>query len=73
VLHIEESVASDQRLVDMTALYARFASWSQEHIDGREAVDIANQIWRLGEEEGYCSERGRLAADVTHVTAAHSE
>lgn len=57
----------------MASLYTRFSSWGTGGISGREAIEIANQIWEIGEEEGYWSERGRLAADATWVAASHSE
>ena len=68
-----QSRKSDLRLEKMKELYHNLATWSSGSIDGREAVDIAREIWSLGEEEGYYSERGQLAADVVHVAAAHSE
>ncbi|OSD07139.1 SET domain-containing protein [Trametes coccinea BRFM310] len=67
------SAKSDERLNAMSELYARFSSWQHERISGSEATATAVSIWRLGEEEGYWSERGQLAADVIHVAAAHSE
>ncbi len=68
-----ESLASDGRLTSMTDLYARFATWGQSQITGLQAIEIVNKIWALGEEEGYWSERGTLAADAAWVAAAHSE
>ncbi|KZT28875.1 hypothetical protein NEOLEDRAFT_1086618 [Neolentinus lepideus HHB14362 ss-1] len=72
------SRASDRCLEAMTHLYSKFASWGAGAIDagaidGREAVDVARAIWKLGDEEGYWSERGRLAGDVVWVAAAHSD
>ncbi|KAI0372245.1 SET domain-containing protein [Pilatotrama ljubarskyi] len=67
------SALSDQRLTAMTDLYARFSSWQHEGVSGKEAIETAISIWRLGEEDGYWSERGQLAADVTHVAAAHAD
>jgi len=46
---------------------------SEGAIDGKEAIGIGKQIWKLGEEEGYVSERGQLASDMAHVAAAHSD
>ncbi|KAK2459653.1 hypothetical protein APHAL10511_008298 [Amanita phalloides] len=69
----EESRASDERLTAMTSLYARLASWENGKIGGREAGETAREIWRVGEEEGYWSERGRLAGDMAWVAAAHSD
>jgi hypothetical protein len=57
----------------MADLYARFSSWGSGHIDGRDAVNTARNIWAIGDEEGYWSERGRLAADVAWVAASHQE
>lgn len=57
----------------MTELYSRLATWQHEKIDGIEAIQIAREIWGIGEQEGYWSERGRLAADASWVAAAHSE
>lgn len=69
----EESKASDIRLTTMSDLYNRLSTWGQGIIDGREAIRIVKRIWDIGEEEGYTSERGRLAADAVLVAAAHSE
>lgn len=44
-----------------------------EDMSGREAVEIAKEIWAIGEEEEYWSERGQLAADAAWVAASHSE
>jgi hypothetical protein len=57
----------------MSELYEQLGSWSRAEIDGKQAIDIVNKIWALGEKEGYWSERGRLAADAVWVGAAHSE
>lgn len=67
------SRASDRRLGTMTDLYARLAEWGNGAIDGHEAIGLVRRIWDVGEEEGYHSERGRLAADAVLVAAAHSE
>ncbi|KAF8635948.1 hypothetical protein AX15_000115 [Amanita polypyramis BW_CC] len=67
------SRASDERLSNMVSLYARFSSWDAGEISGQEAVETANLIWKVGDEEEYWSERGRLAADVAWVAAAHSD
>jgi len=69
----ELSRASDERLSKMASLYTRFSSWGTGSISGREAIEIANQIWEIGEEERYWSERGRLAADAALVAASHSD
>lgn len=57
----------------MSDLYRRLSAWGHGAIDGREAIRLVKQIWEIGEEEGYTSERGRLAADAVLVAAAHSE
>lgn len=69
----ELSRKSDERLTRMADLYGKFATWGSDAIDGKEAVAVAREIWSIGEEEGYWSERGRLAADAAWVAAAHSE
>jgi hypothetical protein len=69
----EESKASDIRLTTMNDLYNRFSTWGHGAIDGQEAIRVAKRIWAVGEEEGYVSERGRLAADAVMVAAAHAE
>ncbi|KAJ3711715.1 hypothetical protein C8R42DRAFT_595407 [Lentinula raphanica] len=68
-----KSKESDHRLTTMSELYARFATWGSSAIDGGEAIGIVERIWELGREEGYFSERGRLAADAAWVAAAHSD
>ncbi|KAI3603049.1 set domain-containing protein 5 [Moniliophthora roreri] len=68
-----ESQLSDQRLSDIGDLYARFSMWGDKGISGIDAIDIAKKIWILGDEEGYLSERGQLAADAVWVAAAHSD
>lgn len=65
--------ASDERLTKMSLLGQIFTSWGTGAISGAEASRIAKEIWALGEEEGYWSERGRLAADMVYVAAAHFE
>lgn len=57
----------------MTELQENLARWAHANIDGEEAVEVVRKIWDIGEEEGYWSERGRLAADAVWVAAAHSE
>lgn len=57
----------------MAALYGEFRSWQDGSMSGQHALDIARRIWALGEEEGYWSERGQLAADAAWVAAAHAE
>ncbi|EMD35001.1 hypothetical protein CERSUDRAFT_54156, partial [Gelatoporia subvermispora B] len=65
--------ASDRRLSAMADLYQRFSWWQHGRVTGLEAEGVASEIWAIGEEEGYWSERGRLAADVAWVAAAHSD
>ncbi|KAH9969623.1 hypothetical protein BC827DRAFT_1120253, partial [Russula dissimulans] len=69
----EESKASDIRLTTMSDLYKHLSLWGHGTIDGQEAIQIVKQIWAVGGEEGYTSERGRLAADAMIVAAAHSD
>lgn len=68
-----ESRASDKKLEGISDGYERFSGWGEGRINGAEAIAHARKIWKLGEEEGYWSERGRLAADAAWVAAAHSE
>ncbi|KAL5520000.1 hypothetical protein ACEPAG_1660 [Sanghuangporus baumii] len=68
-----ESRISDERLSKMTNLYQTFATWGRGEIDGVTASRTAKDIWELGEQEGYWSERGRLAGDVVYVASAHSD
>lgn len=69
----KESQASDKRLLDISDGYTRFATWAQTNITGVEAIEVVRGIWSLEAEEGYWSERGRLAADAAYVAAAHSD
>lgn len=57
----------------MSELYSRFSTWQHGALAGKQAAQIATEIWHLGDEEGYWSERGRLAADLAWIAAAHSE
>jgi hypothetical protein len=57
----------------MTELHENLARWGHANIDGEEAIQFVRKIWDVGEEEGYWSERGRLAADAVWVAAGHSE
>ncbi|KAH9969622.1 hypothetical protein BC827DRAFT_1161441, partial [Russula dissimulans] len=68
----EESKASDIRLTTMSDLYKRLSTWGRGTIDGQEAIRLVKRIWTIGEEEGYTSKRGRLAADAMIVASAHS-
>jgi len=69
----EESKASDIRLTMMSDLYNRLSTWGHGALDGPEAIRLVKRIWAIGEEEGYTSERGRLAADAVLVAVAHSD
>jgi hypothetical protein len=69
----DESKESDFRLTTMNNLYKRLSTWGHGAIDGQEAIRTVKRIWVTGEEEGYTSERGRLAADAVLVAAAHAE
>jgi hypothetical protein len=75
VCSLPEAVSrqSDRQLVAMAALYRQLGKWSQGEISGKQAIAIVNDIWELGEKEGYWSERGQLAADAAQVAMAHSE
>lgn len=64
---------SDKRLRAISDQYERFATWGAGSISGKEAIRIVRDIWKLEDEEGYWSERGRLAADAAWVAASHSE
>ncbi|KAF8073662.1 hypothetical protein FPV67DRAFT_1409441 [Lyophyllum atratum] len=68
-----ESQASDKRLHDISDGYTRFATWGQKNLTGVEAIEAVRTIWSIEDEEGYWSERGRLAADAAYVAAAHSD
>lgn len=57
----------------MADKWQRFAKWIDGTISGVEAIELVREIWKLGEVEGYLSERGRLAADAVWVAAGHSE
>jgi hypothetical protein len=69
----ELSRASDKRLSRLTELHDHLARWGHANIDGEEAIVVVRKIWDVGEEEGYWSERGRLAADAVWIAAGHSE
>ncbi|KIJ54906.1 hypothetical protein M422DRAFT_152563 [Sphaerobolus stellatus SS14] len=69
----KESRASDQRLHSITSLKEKLQAWGTGKIHGPTAIEIVRQIWKIGDEEGYWSERGQLAADAAVVAAAHSE
>lgn len=68
-----QSAASDRRLLEISDNYHHFGTWGGHSINGTEAIRIIRKIWQLEDEEGYWSERGRLAADATWVAASHSD
>ncbi|KAL0960825.1 hypothetical protein HGRIS_005844 [Hohenbuehelia grisea] len=74
-LPADQSRNSDIRLSAMAMLYSRLAEWGDpsKGVSGRQAIEFAREIITLGDEEGYVSERGRLAADAAWVAAAHSD
>jgi len=51
-----ESIASDGRLTRMQNVKNKFATWGANAIDGKEATRLVNEIWEIGETEGYWSE-----------------
>lgn len=57
----------------MIELHRDLSRWSNGQIEGEEAIAIISKIWEIGDQEGYWSERGALAADAIWVSAAHSE
>ncbi|EAU85929.2 hypothetical protein CC1G_02952 [Coprinopsis cinerea okayama7 len=65
-----ESKASDNRLLAMAQHHSQLAGWMERKISGVEAIDHIKAIWKLGDEEGYWSERGRLAGDAVTDTDA---
>ena len=40
----------------MRTLKEKFATWAADAIDGKEATKLVNEIWEVGETEGYWSE-----------------
>lgn len=50
------SAQSDARLSRMTELLGKLPAWNNDQIDGKQAIDIINEIWAIGEVEGYTSE-----------------
>jgi hypothetical protein len=57
----------------MSNLLEQLTLWADGRIDGVQAIYLINKIWQIGQEEGYWSERGQLAADAVWVAVAHSE
>ena len=57
----------------MARLYSELAKFATKEIDGKKAIQLAKSIWTVGEEEGYTSERGRLAHDAAIIALHHSE
>ncbi|KAJ7075835.1 hypothetical protein B0H15DRAFT_791339 [Mycena belliarum] len=72
-LHAAALQASDERLTRISRHYTYLATWGHGKINGVEAISTINKIWELEDEEGYWSERGRLAADGAWIAAAHSD
>ncbi|KAJ7164686.1 hypothetical protein C8R43DRAFT_988014 [Mycena crocata] len=72
-LDAHASKASDRRLTTISHHYGHLATWGNKQITGAEAIGTINKIWKLEDEEGYWSERGRLAADGAWIAAAHSD
>ncbi|KAJ6620764.1 hypothetical protein B0H10DRAFT_1791437 [Mycena sp. CBHHK59/15] len=68
-----QSQSSDKRLTAISQYYGHFATWGSGRIDGVEAITTINKIWKLEDEEGYWSERGRLAADAAWIAVSHSD
>jgi hypothetical protein len=54
-------------------LYSELAKFATKEIDGKKAIQLVKSIWTVGEEEGYTSERGRLAHDAAIIALHHSE
>ncbi|KAJ7134348.1 hypothetical protein C8R44DRAFT_770273 [Mycena epipterygia] len=67
------SKASDERLTAISHYYGHLATWGSNTINGVEAISTINRMWSLEDEEGYWSERGRLAADGAWIAASHSD
>jgi hypothetical protein len=57
----------------MARLYSELAKFATKEIDGKKAIQLVKSIWTVGEEEGYTSERGRLAHDAAIIALHHSE
>ncbi|KAH8817727.1 hypothetical protein DL96DRAFT_394667 [Flagelloscypha sp. PMI_526] len=69
----EESKKSDERLIEMKAVYKRFTRWMDGHINGIEAIELIHRYWALSIEEGFWNERGQMAEEAAYVAAAHSD
>ena len=69
----KESKESDARLVEMADSVQKWSQWIQGKIEGDEAVKLIRRVWKLAEEEGYLSERGKYASDAAYIAAAHHE
>ncbi|PFH53872.1 hypothetical protein AMATHDRAFT_53434, partial [Amanita thiersii Skay4041] len=61
------SRASDERLSRMSELYGRIGLWGKGEMSSEKAIETVKEIMKLGEEEGYWSERGRVAADAAWI------
>jgi hypothetical protein len=64
---------SDRRLLKMSENFQELGTWGSGRIDGKAAIELVQTILILGEDEGYWSERGKIAADAVFVAAAHME
>ncbi|KAG8877453.1 hypothetical protein FRB97_003384 [Tulasnella sp. 331] len=71
VCSLPESKAakSDRLLLRMHHLYSKLQTWTEDEIDGVEAIDVINEIWETGEEE----RRTQLASNAGLVATAHSD
>ncbi|KIY61535.1 SET domain-containing protein [Cylindrobasidium torrendii FP15055 ss-10] len=68
-----QSEHSDKQLTKMSTLYGELAAWGAAELSGSQALRLVRAIWALGEQEGYHSERGQLAADAVTVAPSHSD
>ncbi|KAF8336986.1 uncharacterized protein EI90DRAFT_2910914 [Cantharellus anzutake] len=68
-----ESQKSDDRLVRYAENRLALSSWASGRIGGVDAIRLVKEIWSIGQEEGYLSERGQLALDAAYVCAAHTD
>ncbi|KAG9037148.1 hypothetical protein FRB95_006702 [Tulasnella sp. JGI-2019a] len=68
-----EADESDARLLKIHNLYKKLNTWTEDKIDGIEAIRIVNEIWETGDEEGYTGERAQLASNAGLISTAHSD
>lgn len=69
----ELSKASDERLSKLQGLFEQLQGWNDDSIDGKQTIDIVNQIWDLSLQENYVNELGEIAAIASMVATAHSD